>query len=152
MAKELRITEDVADFLFRSLFCLIFVGLGAEHIVSDALIQKLMPAWVPFPRLVSLACGIWLFGWGLLIFLGWKVQWAARALGVFLIAVTIIVHAPGVVTYPEGLGGDCLWMWDILQRTNLVKNICLLGVCFHLLHHDVGRYSVEHFLQHHQRN
>ena len=70
----MRLNADWSDLAFRGLFCLIFVGLGGEHIVDDALIQKLMPAWVPYKRLVSLACGLWLFGWGTLVLLGWQLR------------------------------------------------------------------------------
>ena len=148
----MKLNQDIADLLFRSLFCLIFVGLGLEHIFSDALILKLMPEWVPFPRLVSLCCGFWLFGWGSLILVGWKIEWAAKALGLFLIIVTFAVHAPGVMIHPPTLKAEDVWMWDILQRTNLVKNICLLGVCFHLLYHQVGRYSLESYLKNNLKN
>ena len=41
----------------------------------------------------------------------------------------------------------CGWMWDILQRSNFVKNLCLLSVCFHLLHHKTGKLSLESFLR-----
>ncbi len=141
----MKINADVADLMFRSLFCLIFVGLGGEHIVSDTLIQRLMPSWVMYPRAVSLLCGFWLLGWGTLIFLGWHIRWAAVALGSFLVVVTVVVHLPGVFHCPATIDPKNRWMWDILQRTNLVKNICLLGVCFHLLHHSVGKYSLEHW-------
>lgn len=33
-------------------------------------------------------------------------------------------------------------MWDILQRSNFVKNLCLLGVCSNLLHHEPGKLSL----------
>ena len=141
-----KISEDITDLLFRLLFCSIFVGLGMEHIFSDALIRQLMPDWVPFPRAVSFLCGIWLVGWAGLIVLGWHVRWAAQALGLFVVVVTLLVHAPGIMNYPATVQTECYWMWDILQRSNLVKNVCLLGVCFHLLHHEVGKYSLEHFL------
>ena len=144
---RLKISTDLADFFFRGLFCLIFVGLGLEHIVSDELIQRLMPEWVPYKRLVSLVCGMWLFFWGTLILIGWRIRWAAIALGAFLVPVTIAVHLPGVIFDPPQIIPEYQWMWDILQRTNLVKNLCLLGVCFHLLHHDVGRYSLEGYLR-----
>lgn len=143
----MKVSEDLADFLFRVLFSLIFVGLGAEHMVSDDLIQRLMPAWVPFPRLVSFSCGMWLLVWGVMIVLGWKLRLAAQALGVFVIIVTIAVHLPGVLLQPLSMHPECGWIWDILQRTNLVKNLCLLGVCFHLLHHNAGRYSLERYLK-----
>ncbi len=142
----MKISPDSADLLFRCLFCLIFVGLGGEHIFSDTLILRLMPEWVPAPRLVSLACGIWLSVWGTFILVGWKLRWAAFALGAFLVVVTIAVHLPGVVSAPDSITAESRWLWDILQRTNLVKNLCLLGVCFHLLHHQLGKYSLEYVL------
>ena len=52
--KAMKISADMADVLFRGLFCLIFVGLGAEHLFSDDLIRRLMPTWVPFERAVSI--------------------------------------------------------------------------------------------------
>jgi uncharacterized membrane protein YphA (DoxX/SURF4 family) len=138
---------DIDDFIFRSLFCLIFVGLGAEHLFSDQLIQKLMPSWVTYPRAASIVCGVWLITFGSLILLGWHLKIAAIALGSFLIIVTAAVHLPGVISAPIEIPEQSLWMWDILQRTNLVKNICLLGVCFHLLNHQPGRLSVEKWLK-----
>ncbi len=141
------INSDIADFLFRAFFCLIFVGLGGEHIFSDTLIQHLMPEWMPYKRLVSLLSGIWLVGWGGLIFIGYKIEWAAYALGLFLVVVTFAVHVPGVLIHASTVPEEYYWMWDILQRSNLVKNICLLGVCFHLLHHKVGKFSLEYYLR-----
>ena len=35
-------------------------------------IRRLMPAWVPFERVVSIVCGLWLMGWGAFILLGIK--------------------------------------------------------------------------------
>src|SRR5690606_14186195 len=113
------ISRDLADLIFRLLFCLIVVGLGGEHIFSDALIQQLMPAWMPYPRLVSIVCGVWLCAGGALIALGWRLDIAAVSLGAFLIVVTVVVHFPGLFTAPVPV--EHLWMWQILQRTNFVK-------------------------------
>jgi len=143
----IKLSKDLQEFLFRALFCLIFVGLGAEHLFSDTLIQKLMPTWVPFPRLISFLCGAWLFFWGSLILLGWQLRAASIALGVFLIGVTLAVHVPGVVSVPAQVFPEDQWMWIILQRTNLVKNLCLLGVCFHLFNHELGRYSLTKYFK-----
>jgi len=140
------IDEDISDLAFRLLFCLIFVGLGLEHIFSDTLIQHLMPAWMPMKRLVSFSCGLWLVSFGSLILLGWQLRMAACGLAAFLLVVTAVVHLPGVMFQSSGIQPDAYWMWEILQRTNLVKNICLLGVCFQLLHHKVGKYSLEAWL------
>jgi uncharacterized membrane protein YphA (DoxX/SURF4 family) len=143
----MKINQDVSDFLFRLLFSTIFVGLGMEHIFSDELIRQLMPTWVPHPRLISFLCGLWLVAWGGLIVIGWRLRLAALALGAFLVVVTFAVHAPGILGHPSSMNLECTWMWDILQRSNLVKNVCLLGVCFHLLYHDVGKYSFEEYLK-----
>lgn len=142
----MRIDEDVSELLFRLLFCLIFIGLGLEHLFSDQMIQRLMPDWLPWKRTVSIACGMWLCTWGAMIMAGWRVRLAAVALGIFLVAVTAAVHLPGIMIEPEWIPADCRWMWIVLQRSNLVKNLCLLGVCFHLQHHEVGKYSLERWL------
>ncbi len=139
--------EDLTEFLFRILFCVIFIGLGAEHLFKDDLIRLLMPAWVPWPRFVSAACGLWLVFWGSFILLGWHLKWSAIALGAFVVGVTALVHAPALLSYPPTLPEGCLWMWDILQRSNFVKNLCLLGVCFHLLHHEPRKLSLTAYLQ-----
>lgn len=146
------IDEDVSDLVFRLLFCLIFVGLGLEHIFSDTLIQHLMPTWMPMKRLVSFSCGLWLVSFGSLILLGWKLRIAACGLAAFLVVVTLSVHIPGVMFQSASISPENYWMWEILQRTNLVKNLCLLGVCFQLLHHKVGKYSLEKWLESRREN
>ncbi len=90
----MRLNTDLRDFAFRALFCLIFLRLGAEHIFDDALIQKLLPSWVPLKRAVSIGCGLWLFDWGSLVLLGWHIRKAAVALGAFLVLVTLSAHLP----------------------------------------------------------
>lgn len=137
---------DLAELAFRGLFCLIFIGLGGEHVFDDTLIRLLMPDWVPYPRLVSVLVGLWLMFWGTLVLLGWHLRKAAIALGGFVVLVTLAVHGPALFSYPERVGPESRWMWDILQRSNFVKNLCLLGVCFHLLHHRPGRFSLEAWL------
>jgi len=37
--------------------------------------------------------------------------------------------------------------WTVFQRSNLVKNPCLFGVCIHLTQHEHGRYSVDSWLE-----
>lgn len=142
-----KLDDDLCDLLFRGLFCSIFLGLGLEHVFSDELIQKLMPLWVPYKRLVSFSCGVILLSGGTLIFLGYRVRLGAGILALFLLAITIPVHGVGVLVFPPELPPETKWLWDILQRTNLVKNICLLGVCFRLLYYTPGKYSLEHYLK-----
>jgi uncharacterized membrane protein YphA (DoxX/SURF4 family) len=137
--------DDVTELAFRGLFCVIFLGLGGEHLFQDDLIRLLIPDWVPWPRAVSILVGLWLVTWGGFILLGYRLRLriAALALGVFVVVVTATVHGPAMFAYPPEIAADSRWMWDILQRSNFVKNLCLLGVCFHLLHHKTGCFSLD---------
>ena len=143
----MKLNRDQADLIFRALFCSIFVGLGGEHLFHDDLIRRLMPAWVPMQRLVSALCGLWLITWGGMLLLGWRIQLAAKALALFLVAVTLVVHAPGVMMKALNIPEADYWMWEILQRSNLVKNLCLLGVCLQLHFHQLGKYSLEEYVK-----
>ena len=135
-----------SELLFRVLFSTIFLGLGAEHVVDDTLIMKLMPAWVPTPRLVSLASGLVLLTGGGMVLLGYRLQRAAWIMGTFLVLVTAAVHLPAVIQPGPAIEDHHAWMWPVLQRSNLAKNLCLLGVCVQLGWHKPGRYSLDAWL------
>ncbi len=141
-----RIDSDLAELIFRMLFSSIFIVLGGEHIFRDELIQQLMPLWMPEPRLFSLAAGILLLTGGISIALGFRIHLAATALSIFLVVVTLLIHVPGMFIYPPGLDSDWQWLWDLYQRSNFIKNVCLLGVCFHFLYHEPGSYSLDRYL------
>ncbi|MEL6348309.1 MAG: DoxX family protein [Myxococcota bacterium] len=138
-----QIRRDWGELLFRVLFSSIFIGLGGEHIVSDDLIQNLMPPWVPAPRLFSVGAGVILLTGGTMVLVGWRLKQAAWILGIFLVVVTATVHLPGVLLSPPPMPEETAWMWTVLQRSNLVKNLCLLGVCILLRDHQPGRYSLD---------
>jgi len=134
---------DTTELIFRLLFSSIFVVLGGEHLFDDALILRLMPDWLPAHRALSVASGLLLLTGGGMIAAGLRVHWAAMGLGAFLVVVTGLIHVPGMLAAPADLQGDWVWLWDVYQRSNFIKNLCLLGVCFHFLYHEPGRYSVE---------
>ena len=138
---------DLSEFLFRILFCIIFIGLGGEHLVKDDLIQKLMPDWMPIPHVMSFLCGCILLISGGLIAIGYKLRFAAILLGSFLVVVTAIVHGPGISTTPQFITPESELLWQVLQRSNYVKNLCLLGVCLLLIHYKPGKWSVEAWLE-----
>jgi putative oxidoreductase len=140
---EHRVDAATRDLIFRGLFSTIFVGIGCEHVLDDHLIQHFMPGWIRYPALASRASGVLLLLGGLSILLGYRIRLGARVLGAFLVVVTITVHLPGCLTVPETVPVDCAWLWTVFQRSNLVKNLCLLGVCVHLTTYEVGRYSVD---------
>lgn len=136
------LSPDLSELIFRILFSLIFLVLGAEHIFRDELIQRMMPEFLPLKRTISIGCGIILVGGGLMIMLGYRIHLAATILGLFLIAVTLAIHAPALLSAPLDLPDEWHWLWDLYQRSNFIKNLCLLGVCFFLLHHEPGKYRL----------
>lgn len=131
------------DLAFRVLFSTIFLGLGAEHVFHDDLLQVLVPSWVPWPRAASFALGLVLLAGGASILFGWHVRRGAVVLGAVVLFVTFAVHVPGLFSYPPNVAPDSRWLWDMFQRSNLVKNVCLLGVCIHLFEHAPGRFSFD---------
>ena len=141
------VNHDVSELLFRLLFSSIFVVLGAEHLFHDELIQQLMPEWVPMRRVVSVASGVTLLLGGASIALGVRVQEGAVLLGLFLVVVTLAIHVPGMFQAPGSIAPGDMWLWVLYQRSNFIKNVCLLGVCLHLLTHEPGRYTLPGYLQ-----
>lgn len=148
---ERRVDTDTRDLIFRCLFSTIFVALGAEHWFDDHLIQHLMPSWVGYPGIASRLSGTVLLLGGISILTGYRLQLGARLLGAFLVVVTLAVHLPGCFSVPDDIPADAGWIWVVLQRSNLVKNVCLLGVCVHLTTHAPGRYSVDAWLERRKR-
>lgn len=142
-----RLDPSLADAIFRLFFSSIFVLLGGEHLVDDSLLQHIMPAWVPAKRLVSALSGVVLLSGGLCIATGLYLRWAALMLGGFLIVVTLLVHVPGMLATPTDIPSEAGWLWDVFQRSNFIKNVCLLGVCVHLLTHEPGRFTLDRALE-----
>lgn len=141
------INYDVTDLIFRVLFSLIFIALGGEHLFSDAIIQSMMPDWLPFKRLLSILAGVILLSGGGMILLGFQTQIGALVLGIFLVLVTIVIHGPALLGVPDSLPETWHWLWEVYQRSNFVKNLCLLGVCFHLINHETGKFSLDAYFQ-----
>jgi uncharacterized membrane protein YphA (DoxX/SURF4 family) len=140
---ERRVNSDTRDLIFRGLFSSIFLGLGSEHLLDDRLIRHLMPGWIEYPTLVSRVSGTVLLLGGLSILTGYRMQLGARLLGAFLFVVTLTVHVPGCFKIPADIPADAAWIWTVLQRSNLVKNVCLFGVCVHLTTQAPGRFSID---------
>ena len=140
------LSRDGNELIFRVLFSSIFLGLGGEHIVDDRLIQNLMPPLVPAPRLISVLAGLVLLTGGSMVLIGYRIRAAAWILGSFLVVVTLTVHLPSVFLPCPPMSPANEWMWTVLQRSNLVKNLCLLGVCFLLGDHSPGIYSLDQWL------
>lgn len=140
---RLRLKYDLAELIFRGLFSLIFIGLGLEHLFADELIQSMMPDWVGNQRVASIGCGLVLVLGGSAVLVGYRVHQAAVLLAAFLLVVTVTIHGPALLYTPLGLPQDWRWLWEVYQRSNFFKNLCLLGVCIYLTHHRVGRFGFD---------
>src|SRR5882724_5307413 len=140
---ERRVNDDTRDLIFRGLFSSIFLGLGSEHLLDERLLQHFMPAWVQYPMLASRVSGVVLLIGGLSILTGYRMRLGARLLGAFLLIVTLAVHVPGCFQVPPFISSEYAWLWCVFQRSNLVKNVCLFGVCVHLTTQAPGRFSID---------
>jgi len=135
-------SRDSLDLAFRLLFCSIFIGLGAEHLLDDTLTRRLMPEWMPYPRIVSIFSGLVLATGGVLVALGCRLRLAACLLGGFLVLATALAHGPALFAPAPVASEEDAWIWVILQRSNFAKNLCLLGVCLLLWRYEPGRWSL----------
>lgn len=140
------LSYDLTELIFRILFSLIFLGLGLEHLFSDQMIQEMMPDWLISKRLFSVLAGLVLLTGGLSVLTGYQTVKGGISLGVFLIVVTVVIHLPALLRTPVDMPLSWHWLWAVYQKSNLVKNLCLLGVCFHLINHKPGRYSLDEWL------
>ena len=140
---KLNISYDLSDVVFRFFFSIIFIGLGVEHLFSDTIIRGMMPDWFVIKRALSVCAGIVLLAGGFSILLGYKTRQGAFLLSGFLIIVTLTIHLPALFSPPASLPDEWRWLWDVYQQSNLVKNLCLLGGCIHLINHRLGRFSLE---------
>jgi uncharacterized membrane protein len=92
----------------RWLLALVYLGVGVVHLRSPDGFLPIMPGWVPFPRVVVLATGLWeLAGAALLATPSAKANWwGGVAMAVYAVAVfpANIKHAIDGVA----LGGQVL--------------------------------------------
>jgi len=129
-----RVAADAAALVGRILVALIFIISGIGKITGYAgtagyMASKGMPMvdlLLPLTILVEL-------GGGLLIALGWKIRWAAAALFLFLIPVTLLFHNPA------GLAGAEAQQ----QMINLLKNLSIMGGMLCLFAFGPGRFGLD---------
>tara|TARA_B100001093_G_scaffold519730_1_gene610126 strand:- start:4416 stop:4868 length:453 start_codon:yes stop_codon:yes gene_type:complete len=139
--------EDWSDLLFRLMFSSLFFGLGFEHLFQDETILKFMPDWVTYRRPISILCGLILLTGALSILLGFRIEQFAKILALFIFLVTLSVHGVALFRTPVDLPQEWKWLWEVFQRSNFVKNICLLGVCIHLINYTPGRLTVSNIIR-----
>jgi putative oxidoreductase len=122
-----------SDLIFRALFSLIFVVAGLGHFAQhDAMLARMQAG--PFfevlsmlgpPSLMLWASGAVLLAAGVALLVGFRARWAALALLLTLIPITVTVHlAPG-------------------HAGPLFKNIALAGGLIHFAVRGAGAWSLD---------
>lgn len=116
----------------RALFAAIFLSAGPSHF-SPGTIGYARAAGVPFASFLVPAAGVLAFLGGASVLVGWRARLGALALVVFLVPVTLTMHA--------------FWAADPttrpLQFAMFMKNLGLLGGALLIAHFGAGPYSLD---------
>ena len=126
--------QNTAALVGRILLALIFIISGFGKITGYAgtagyMASKGLPmvaVLLPLTILVEL-------GGGLLIALGWKARWAAAAIFLFIIPVTLVFHNPAGLAPAEAQQ----------QMINLLKNVSIMGGMLGLFAFGPGGFSLD---------
>ena len=133
------VNHDVAELVFRLLFSSIFVVLGTEHLFNDGL-HSAIDARVATDEAR-------LFGGKRRHSLGGRSEHCVGCTRAGRRDPSRTVPHRRHARDPRSwdVSGARLHrprrtcgLWDLYQRSNFIKNVCLLGVCFHLLTHEPG--------------
>ena len=109
-----------------------------------------MPDWFIYKRVLSILAGLVLVCGGLAVVTAFHLRYAAMMLAGFLVTVTTLIHLPELSGTPSGLTEDWVWLWQVFQRSNFVKNLCLLGVCIHLMTYQPGCFTLQKILRYYR--
>jgi len=113
----------------RALIAVVFIIFGAIKIPAfDAMVQYATAFNVPFPEVAIVLSILIELGGGLMLLVGWKTKWAAKAIALFLIVVTAFFH---------------LNLADQTQMTMFLKNMAMLGGVLVLIAHGPGMWALD---------
>ena len=105
--------NSLAALAGRILLALIFLLSGIDKVVHHAATMGYMTkVGLPFPQALLIASIVIEIGAALAIIAGWKTRWAAAALVLWMIPVTLVFHNPG--------GGQ-------EQMAHFMKNAAIMG-------------------------
>jgi len=105
--------NSLAALAGRILLALIFLLSGIDKFVHYApTLGYMTKVGLPFPEVLLIASGIIEIVAALAIIAGWNARWAAAALVLWMIPVTLVFHSPG--------GGQ-------EQMAHFMKNVSIMG-------------------------
>lgn len=122
-----KLLKQFGPLLGRALLSVIFIVAGYKKIFGFAGTAGYMASkGLPMPEVLLVLTIIIELGGGLMILLGWQVRWAATAIFLFLIPVTIIFHP---LTVPD-------------QFNAFMKNLAIMGGMLYIMVYGSGAYSL----------
>jgi putative oxidoreductase len=126
--------KDAVALIGRVALAAMFVISGFGKITGFADTSGFIAsAGLPMAEVLTLAAIIVELGGGLAIVFGWMTRWAALALAVFLVVVTLIFH--NYWTMPADR--------QLVDQIMFMKNLSLVGAMLLLCAFGPGRYSID---------
>lgn len=121
--------KDWVALIGRVSLAVLFIFFGYAKIGGFAgMVAYAASAGMPFPEVAIVLAIIIELGGGLMIALGWKTGWAAKALAVFTLVAMFFFH---------------LNLADQAQLTMFLKDLSIFGGLLMLLAHGAGAYSLD---------
>jgi putative oxidoreductase len=117
----------------RLLFAAIFLISGPNHFAARTIAHAASNG-VPAAGLLVPAAGVLSFVGAVMLVLGWRARIGAALLVVFLVPVTLAMHAFWSVADPQ---------MHMMQEIMFWKNVALLGGAFAFLHFGAGPVSFD---------
>ena len=118
----------------RVLFAIIFVVSGFTHFGHEA-IGYAASSGVPMANIAVPISGVMAIVGGLMIALGFQARVGGILIALFLIPVTLFMHAFWKVSDP---------MQHQMQMVNFMKNLAIMGGLASVFAHGPGRFSIDH--------
>ncbi len=139
--------RDLTDIIGRIFLGILFFFIGFDFLASGNYHLDILPWWFPMPSFTITIYGLIFLVGGLLFLFGIWIQIATTVLG-FLLAFTIAgIHIPGFIEIPVSIRVESEWLWILLLKNNLIRDLSLLGACISYFNHELGNYSLEKILR-----
>ncbi len=123
-----KLLQQYGPLIGRILLSVIFIIAGAKKIFSFAGTASYMASkGLPMTEVLLVVTIIIELGGGLMILLGWQARWAATAIFLFLIPVTVFFHP--------------VWA-DPEQFNAFFKNLAIMGGMIYIMIHGSGPLSL----------
>ena len=120
----------------RQLFAVVFILASAGHFTAAGIASAAQQG-VPMPGLLVPVSGVIALAGGLSLLLGYRTRLGAWLLVVFLVPVTLMMHAFWAVSDPAML---------LIQLTLFVRNLMMLGAALFIARAGAGSLSLDALL------